>query len=208
LYFIVFIVLNVTGWLIRPKFNGERFSVQEQTKETADGVKDREQEGFVSETAAGTCSGNYGIDVGNEVNKILIPKIGIEAPLVFPEESDSDFTDDLNRGVVYFPESKLPGEKGEAVFLGHSAPLGWPKIRYDWVFSDLNKLESGDEVYVFFEDCQYVYQVRKKYFLDRGEDLPELESGSQSVLTLISCWPQGKDFRRIAIRAELITNRK
>lgn len=140
-----------------------------------------------------------------EENSILISRIEIEAPLIFLEDSGSDFEKALDEGVVHYPESALPGEKGVAVFLGHSAPLGWPKIHYDWVFSALNKLESGDEVYISYNNHCYHYIVLDKSFLDKGEELPE-DLSEDSSLVLISCWPPGRNLKRIAVRAILDRN--
>jgi len=140
-------------------------------------------------------------------NSISIPKIRIEAPLVFLDTSEKqDFKKALDKGVVHYPESELPNKEGTTIFLGHSAPLGWPKIRYDWVFSNLNQLETRDLVYIIFNNCQYDYRVLGKYFLDKGEELPEdnLSRENGSNLILISCWPPGQDHRRIAILAEII----
>lgn len=146
------------------------------------------------------------IRVGKQTEKedgIFIPKIGVEAPLVFLEDAENpDFEKGLKRGVVHYPESSLPGEKGTAIFLGHSASLGWPKINYDWVFSNLSQLERGDEVYIFFKNYEYLYTISEKYLLEKGEELPEdLTSDKKSVLVLISCWPPGKNLERIAIVA-------
>ncbi|MBZ9572981.1 sortase [Patescibacteria group bacterium] len=138
-------------------------------------------------------------------NSIEIPKIGIEAPIVFAEEGEDDFKDALKRGVLLHPESVLPGEQGTTIILGHSAPPGWPKINYDWVFSDLNTLERRDEFHVYFNHRQFSYKVRKKFFLKRGEEVPSSDlTNSKSMVILLSCWPPGKDQERIAIQAELI----
>ena len=136
-------------------------------------------------------------------NSIEIPKISIDAPLIFVESGDQkEIERVLNLGTVHFPESALPGKKGQTIILGHSAPPGWPKIRYDWVFSDLNELIQEDEIYIYFNNYKFVYSVTNKYFLDRGEELPQFLTNSKNVLVLISCWPPGKDYRRIAVVAQ------
>ncbi|MBL7156463.1 MAG: sortase [Candidatus Pacebacteria bacterium] len=139
-------------------------------------------------------------------DSILIPKINIEAPIVFTNETEAkDLEKALNQGVLFYPLSDLPNEKGQVVLLGHSAPVGWPKIRYDWVFTDIDQLEIGDSIYVFLENCQYSYKMTNKYFLEKGDELPEYDSSTKkSQLFLISCWPPGKDLRRIAVEAEQI----
>ncbi len=137
-------------------------------------------------------------------NTISIPKIEEEAPIVFTESTDNkDFQKYLKEGVLHYPDSALPGEQGRAIILGHSAPEGWPDINYDRIFTDLNKLAEGDEIYVCFNNRQYVYRVTNKFFLDRGEELPSGLTNSKSVLILLSCWPPGKDLYRIAVEAVL-----
>jgi len=142
-------------------------------------------------------------------DSIVIPKIEVRAPLVFLKDKESDFLSALDRGVAHYPGSSLPDEKGTAIFLGHSAPKGWPKIRHDWVFSSLNELEQGregtegDEIYIIYQNYQYSYKVIEKIFLDKGEKIPEYLTNSENYyLILISCWPPGQDLRRIAVVAE------
>ena len=108
----------------------------------------------------------------------------------------------LNRGAVYFPNSVLPGDMGQTIILGHSAPPGWPKIKHDWIFTRLSELVEGDEIFVYFNHRKYTYHVSGKIFLDRGEELPESLTNSENMLILISCWPPGKDLRRIAVEAK------
>jgi LPXTG-site transpeptidase (sortase) family protein len=138
-------------------------------------------------------------------NIIEIPKINITAPIVFSQSTDKNsLMKDLNKGVIYYPGSVYPGQSGQIIILGHSAPPGWPKTRYEWVFSDLNNLVAGDKILIDLNNKQYTYIVRKKTIIDRGADVPIYTSvASNNVLTLISCWPPGKDYQRIAVQAEL-----
>ncbi|MCX6760230.1 MAG: class E sortase [Candidatus Nealsonbacteria bacterium] len=140
----------------------------------------------------------------NIANSIEIEKIGISAPLIIPDGTDSTLKEELSQGVVYYPGSVLPGEKGETIILGHSAPSGWPKIKYDWVFNDLNKLEIGDEIVIYFNNQKNVYKVTENNIIGRGEETSKSLTNSINVLTLMSCWPPGKDSKRIAITAEAV----
>ena len=112
---------------------------------------------------------------------------------------------DLNAGVVYYPGSVYPGQIGQIVILGHSAPAGWPKIKHDWVFSDLNNLSAGDIILIDLNNKQYKYIVKQKTIIGKGADIPEY-GFTKNVLTLVSCWPPGKDYQRIAVQAELVDN--
>lgn len=146
------------------------------------------------------------LEYSTREGSLEIPKIEISAPLVFVKNSNGeDVYKSLDRGVVHFPSSVLPGEAGQTIILGHSAPPGWPKIKYDWVFSRINELAEGDEIFVYFDNKEFKYSVTKKIFLERGEEIPKDSlTNSKNVLILISCWPPGKDIRRIAVEAKLI----
>lgn len=141
-------------------------------------------------------------------NTLEIPKISISTPIIFSDSADKDsLMKDLDGGVVYYPGSVYPGQKGQIVILGHSAPLGWPKIKHDWVFSDLDKLVPGDTVLIDLNNKQYTYIVKQKTIIKKGADVPQDNIDANSnFLTLISCWPPGKDYQRIAVQAELQTD--
>jgi len=138
-------------------------------------------------------------------NTLEVPKIGISVPIVFSTTADiSSLKKDLNSGAVYYPGSVYPGQTGQIVILGHSAPPGWPKIKNDWIFTDLDKLTPGDTVLIDLNNKQYTYIVKQKTIIKRGADVPsDGLDGNNNILTLISCWPPGKDYQRIAVQAEL-----
>ena len=80
-------------------------------------------------------------------NQLEITKLNLQAPLVFIKNQDPKVIHQaLDQGVVHYPGSALPGEKGMVVLLGHSAPPNWPDIKYDRVFSNLNNLETGEPI--------------------------------------------------------------
>jgi len=138
-------------------------------------------------------------------DSIEIPAIQITAPIIFPSGStDLDFERYLKKGVNHFPGSAMPGEKGVLILLGHSAPPGWPKIDYDWIFTDIEQLEKGDKINIYFNKELFVYTVTEKVILEVGEDVPTYSS-SQPEIILLSCWPPGKNIKRIGVRG-LLTN--
>ncbi len=141
----------------------------------------------------------------NKEDSLEIPAIGIFTPIVFSKNTDKNsMAKDLDKGVAYYPGSVLPGQKGQIIILGHSAPLNWPKIKYDWVFSDINNLKPGNEVIINLENRQYVYIVENKAIVKKGEEItlgPSAENFNN--LILVSCWPPGKDIQRIAVFSSL-----
>jgi sortase (surface protein transpeptidase) len=64
-------------------------------------------------------------------------------------------------------------------------------------------LTEKDEIFVHFEHQKYTYYVTKKIFLRKGEEIPQGLTNSENMLILLSCWPPGKDYKRIAVEATL-----
>lgn len=138
-------------------------------------------------------------------NSLEIPAIGIETALVIGENTDVPTLErDLDKGAVIYPGSVSPGQNGQMVVLGHSAPPGWPHIKHDWVFSDVQKLKPGDEITMYFNNRQYVYKVTDTKIIKRGQEVGgDGLTGKNNILTIVSCWPPGKDYQRIAVYAQL-----
>ena len=141
-------------------------------------------------------------------NTLEVPKIGISIPIIFSSSADkTTIMKDLDAGVVFYPGSVYPGQNGQMIILGHSAPSGWPHIKHDWAFTDLEKLTVGDTVLIDLNNKQYTYIVKEKNIIKKGADVPtDISTTNSNVLTLISCWPPGKDYQRIAVTAELQNN--
>lgn len=139
-------------------------------------------------------------------NVLEIPSLSLSTPIVFATSTDKNvLLGNLDQGVVYYPGSVYPGQVGQIVVLGHSAPPGWPKIKHDWVFTNVGKLNEGDTILIHVNNKQYTYIVKKTTIIQRGADVPATEfDGKNNVLTLVSCWPPGKDYQRIAVQAVLL----
>ncbi|MDI6883168.1 MAG: sortase [Patescibacteria group bacterium] len=139
-------------------------------------------------------------------NFLEIPKIGVLAPIILSKATEEkELEKTLKRGVLLYPDSVRPGEKGKTIILGHSAPPNWPDINYDRVFNNLDKLEKGDEVVVYFNQKKYLFEVfEKKIFLPKEEEEILATDERGSSLILLTCWPPGKDFKRLAVLTKLL----
>ena len=151
---------------------------------------------------------SYRIEEGNvegiiAAASIVIPKIDVEAPIVFVESTNpEDFLEPLKQGVAHFP-SALPGQQGVSVLLGHSSPFGWFGNAYDDVFSNLNELDVSDRILITMNGTVNTDLMSGKVFLNRGQEIPlEYQLGDGQRILLISCWPPGIDNKRIIIQAE------
>lgn len=137
-------------------------------------------------------------------NFVEIKKIGSLAPIVETESTNLDTLHKLlDYGVVLYPGSAPFGKRGLTVLLGHSAPANWPNIKYDQVFSNLNKLSSGDTVVVDHDGAKYSYKVLDTQIIEKGGSVVE-RNPNGNTLVLMSCWPPGRDQKRIVVQAAFI----
>lgn len=151
--------------------------------------------------ATPTSAGAATAPTKNVPDSITIPKIQISAPIVTTQSTDVDAVHSLlDNGVVLYPGSAPFGRMGETIILGHSAPEGWPKIKYDWVFSKIGDLKAGDKINIIYSNKNYSYTVAKIKVLAAGQEVPS-NIATANTLALVSCWPPGKDDRRIAVLA-------
>jgi LPXTG-site transpeptidase (sortase) family protein len=206
-YFIIFFILGflIFNWgkisfLFSPKVIWDFLSLKVEEK------KEKEKNEFSVEFLGKVKTEETSSQTIIFENKIEIPNIEVSAPIVLAK-NEKEVANQLKKGVVLFPGSAFPGEKGATIILGHSAPLHWPKIMYDWVFTKLQYLQEGDEIFVYFNGKKYKYKVKEKIILKKGQEIP-WKDDSENSLVLISCWPPGKDIKRMAVKAMLDKDEK
>lgn len=143
-------------------------------------------------------------------SRLYIPSLGISAPIVFePTTLEKRIYSALERGVVHYADTPVPGSTGTSIILGHSSAYSWYKGKYGQIFSQLSKLGPGDIITIEKEPGQQLtYQVTKSLIFSPKDnndfELRELESTTGSSLVLMTCWPTGTNAKRIAVRADLI----
>lgn len=139
--------------------------------------------------------------VGPE-NLIIIPKIGVTAPLIFPETiEERAVLRALQDGVVHYSGTANPGESGNAVFFGHSSNDIWEPGNYKFVFVLLEKLVPGDQYEIHYQSRKYIYTVEETKVVEPTE-LSVLDQTSTAYSTLITCTPPGTNWRRFIVKAK------
>jgi len=141
--------------------------------------------------------------------QLVVDHIGINAPIVFGIPTDTDtIYKALEQGVVHYSDTVKPGMDGLAVILGHSSAYPWYKGKYGSVFALLSKLRVGDKFYVRYSDSRFfVFEVKDSIVFNpfsNDSRLDEFERVSGSSIILVSCYPVGTNYQRIAIRADLV----
>ena len=140
---------------------------------------------------------------------LVIEKLGISAPIVFGVSSNNDaILKNLENGIVHYSNTPKPGLEGVSIVLGHSSAYPWYRGAYGSVFTLLGKLQPGDKFSVRYDDGRiFNFAVKQSVVFSPFADdsrLTQIEKTPGTFLVLVSCWPVGTNYKRIAVQAELI----
>ncbi len=131
---------------------------------------------------------------------LSVPKLEIENALAKVDSIKFD------KSLSHFPGSPLPGEVGNSFVTGHSAlPQFNSPDNYRTIFTNLSKLEVGDEIFVEIEEKKLKFIVQYSKIVD-PHDLSVLAPISQNSknLTLMTCVPPGTNSKRLVVISSLI----
>jgi len=134
---------------------------------------------------------------------IVIPKIKVNANVVKNVDPfDSRiYQKALTQGVAHAKGSGLPGFPGNVFIFAHSAINWYQASRYNSIFYLTNKLEPGDEIFIYYKGSKYRYSVTEKKIVNPGEIDYLSKNQKTSSLTLMTCWPPGTNTKRLIILA-------
>ncbi len=132
---------------------------------------------------------------------LSIPKLKIKDAVVTLGSMD------LEKSLIQYPQTALPGQLGNTVVFGHSVlPQFFNSKNYLTIFSTLYKLEQGDEIDIQYDRSTYKYIIEEMYEV-QPTNLSVLEQRfDDRILTLITCSPPGTYLRRLIIKATLSAN--
>ena len=140
--------------------------------------------------------------------KVIIPKINVEIPVVYDEPSveEAAIQKALERGVVHYATTPVPGQNGNAVIFGHSSNNILNKGQYKFAFVLLNKLETGDIFYLNKDGVRYGYKIYEKKIVKPNEVSVLNGTGDKpATATLITCDPPGTSLNRLVVIGEQIS---
>ena len=126
--------------------------------------------------------------------KITINSIEVEGKVY--EGTDSITMD---RGFWHFPISRLPGQKGNMVIIGHRYAKLPPNRD---TFFNLDKVKIGDSIEVLQNNNQFTYIVTDTKVVEKN-DVSILQDYSDYRITLITCTPLWTANQRLVIVAKL-----
>ncbi|MDD5731580.1 MAG: class D sortase [Patescibacteria group bacterium] len=145
-----------------------------------------------------------GVDIGPD-NTLMIPKIGVQAPIVFAKtRAQSEVDKLLLEGVVHYFDTAFPGEEGNVFITGHSSYYWWSNGKFNTIFSILDKLVVGDIIYVNYGGNRYTYKVFDMKVVSPKELSVLNQNDNESILSLMTCTPVGTNYKRLVVRASQV----
>jgi LPXTG-site transpeptidase (sortase) family protein len=134
---------------------------------------------------------------------LVIEKIDIVVPVKKNVDgyNQTQYTESLKNGIAHFKDTNLPGENGNIFIFGHSSSdLIEEETMFSEIFKDIDLLEKGDEIIIYYENKKYSYIIFDKKIVSE-DDLSVLDSTDTEKLTLMTCWPIGTDEKRMIVLA-------
>lgn len=143
--------------------------------------------------------------IGNQP-EIIIPKINLRVPVVYDVTTfdEAAVQAALERGVVHYGTTALPGQRGNNVIVGHSSNNWWAGGKYKFAFVLLNKLEPGDSFYLNFNGQRYTYEVTGKKIVEANDINVLNQNVTVPMVTLITCDPPGTSWKRLIVQAQQV----
>lgn len=153
---------------------------------------------------AGANTLNYDL---SRPGRLSVPKLNMSVPLIWSKDP-ADFEKDLTQGVIHYPGTALPGIRGTVYVSGHSSDYIWKRDPMQNVFTKINFLKPGDDVFVDVYGLDgkvynYRYQVTGSHIY-KPDDQTQFIDEATNKLNLSTCWPIGTSTNRIVVSAEQV----
>lgn len=137
---------------------------------------------------------------------LIVPQIGINAA-VFPN-IDSGNPDEylpiLKKGTAHAKYSSLPNQSGPVFIFAHSTDNFFNISQYNAVFFLLRKLKEGEDIYIFYQNKKYQYQVTSQKIVSPDEIPSVVSSIKTNTLILQTCYPPGTTINRLLLFADRV----
>ncbi len=152
------------------------------------------------------------IEITPYENRVLIPKIGKNIPLIdiknreikSENELENIFMKELENGVIRYPGSAIPWENGTTFIFWHSSNFPWMKWNYNDVFSTLDNVVYWDEVIVYYGQKKYKYIIREKKVITPWDVSILKRNKKRNEISIMTCWPIWTTLNRLIVVWELV----
>jgi len=137
--------------------------------------------------------------------RIIIPKIGVDAPLVFPKAADNaSILEAIEEGAALYPGTALPGRLGNTFITAHSSYYWWSGGEYNNLFALLDQLKKGDLIYLHYRGEEFIYRVRNSLVI-KPTQVDVLNPTKTATISLMTCVPLGTNLKRLIVQGDLVS---
>jgi len=120
-----------------------------------------------------------------------IPQINLEQYVVTGTSTEA-----LTYGPGYYTKTSTPGNRGNVGIAGHRTTYGAP-------FSDLDKLQTGDEIMLTVGTETFKYIIDEILIVDPDQGERYLYNRGDERITLTTCHPKFSDKLRLIVTGSL-----
>ena len=129
---------------------------------------------------------------GDPIGRLEIGKIGLNAVVV-----EGVGVDDLKDGPGHYPDTPMPGQKGNAAIAGHRTTYGAP-------FASVDELVPGDTIQVTTVQGRFTYAVIAQedgsgHLIVSPDQVEVLNDVNDNRITLTACHPKYSASQRIIV---------
>lgn len=137
--------------------------------------------------------------------RVVAPAVGLDDTIANPQQSDIETLDRaLLKSSVRYPGSALLNEDGNVLLFGHSSYLRTTLNPAYKAFNDIQKLKTGEAVYVYSETAVYEYRVTSVKYVKAEEGVIDLQPSGKRRLTLVTCNSFADKSDRFVVEAEFV----
>lgn len=133
-----------------------------------------------------------------EENRVVIPKIGVNAEIL---KGSSIAVLSQHEGVWHDPSTKTPDEGGNMVLSGHRFQYLPPNLV---TLYNLDKVEVGDSMIVYWEGKEYDYKVTETKVVEPTDVWIKDSHEGKTELTIYTCTPLWSNSHRLVVVGELL----
>lgn len=146
------------------------------------------------------------VTVSASDSRIIIPKINVEAPIIFMESTKNpDILESLKDGVAHLAGTAMPGRIGNMFITGHSSYYWWSDGKYKQIFALLPQLKTNDLVYIYYKGGEYIYKVTDSIIV-KPTQIEVMNQTLTPTMSLMTCVPIGTNLKRLIVRGNLVSS--
>lgn len=161
--------------------------------------------GITSLTSDFTDARNWYPNLSPQTKQLEVKSYSLSIPRLKIENAEVSTQDyELDKHLVQYLGTSIPGEKGTAVIFGHSTlPQLFNPKNYKTIFATLHTTKVGDKIFATVNGITYKYKIFSIVITDPEDTDILSQSYDNSYITFVTCTPPGTTWKRLIVKASL-----